>query len=63
MTKEEREKLSNIIEEDYGNIISPDLENFIEEYYISKEGVEQEDNVALEAIKLLEEKGYRIVKK
>jgi len=63
MTKEEREKLSNIIEEDYGNIISPDLENFIEEYYISKEGVEQKDNVALEAIKLLEEKGYRIIKK
>jgi len=41
MTKEEREKLSNIIEEDYKNIISPDLENFIEEHYISKQEVRE----------------------
>ena len=41
MNKEEREKLSNIIEEDYKNIISPDLENFIEEHYISKQEVKE----------------------
>ena len=41
MNKEEREKLSNIIEEDYKNIISPDLENFIEEHYISKQEMKE----------------------
>lgn len=49
MNKEEREKLSNIIEEDYKNIISPDLENFIEEHYISKEEVRIYKNEAAEA--------------
>ncbi len=45
--KEEREKLSNIIEEYYKNIISPDLENFIEEHYISKQEVREKiENIA-----------------
>ena len=59
-------KDSNIVEFEFLGLMIEDLifinENKIQEFLIAKEDIEQEDNVALEAIKLLKEKGYRIIK-